>query len=187
MKPLVVLNKSKDWKSFKLHLKPLSNKQKGDAFKREDFKDEHGINVISINSNHDKKLKSKAAERLIPVHPELERMGLIKQVKKLKGQGEARLFPELQRSRDGYGQGPSKWFGKLKKSRGIASKNKVFHSFKYTVANALKQADVPRDQAAEILGHDRGKDVTYGRYGKPAEAKRQLEVIKKLNFSLNLG
>jgi hypothetical protein len=51
----------------------------------------------------------------------------------------------------------------------------------------LKQADVPREQAAEILGHDRGKDVTYGRYGKPAEAKRQLEVIKKLNFSLNLG
>jgi len=71
MKPLVVLNKSKDWKSIKLHLKSLSNKQKGDAFKREDFKDEHGINVISINSNHDKKLKSKAAERLIPVHPEL--------------------------------------------------------------------------------------------------------------------
>ena len=24
-------------------------------------------------------------------------------------------------------------------------------------------------------------------YGKPAEAKRQLEVIKKLTFSLNLG
>jgi integrase len=113
-------------------------------------------------------------------------MGLLKQVKKLKGQGETRFFPELQRSRDGYGQGPSKWFGKLKKSRGIASKNKVFHSYRHTVANTLKQADVPRDQAAETLGHDRGKDVTYGRYGKPAEAKRQLEVIKKLNFSLNL-
>ena len=39
----------------------------------------------------------------------------------------------------------------------------------------------------EAVGHDRGKDVTYGRYAKPAEAKRQLEVIKKLNFSLNLG
>ena len=52
---------------------------------------------------------------------------------------------------------------------------------------SLKQADVPRDQAAEILGHDRGKDVTYGRYGKPAEAKRQLEVIKKLTFSINHG
>ena len=151
----------------------------------EDFKDEHGINVISINSNHDKKLKSKAAERLIPVHPELERMGLLEQVKKLKGQRETRLFPELQRSRDGYGQGPSKWFGKLKKSLGIASKNKVFHSFRHTVANTLKQADVPRDQAAEILGHDRGKDVTYGRYGKPAEAKRGLEVIKKLDYGLN--
>ena len=62
--------------------------------------------------------------------------------------------------------------------------------FPYTTFDynsALKQADVPRDQAAEILGHDKGKDVTYGRYGKPAEAKRQLEVIKKLTFSLNLG
>ena len=27
----------------------------------------------------------------------------------------------------------------------------------------------------------------YFLYGKPAEANRQLEVIKKLNFSLNLG
>jgi hypothetical protein len=51
----------------------------------------------------------------------------------------------------------------------------------------LKQADVPRGQAAEILGHDREIDVTYDRYGKPAAAKRQLEVIKKLTFSLNLG
>ena len=27
----------------------------------------------------------------------------------------------------------------------------------------------------------------YPFYGKPAKAKRQFEVIKKLNFSLNLG
>jgi hypothetical protein len=77
-----------------------------EVFDREDFKVEHGVNIIRINSVHDKKLKSKAAERLILVHPELEK---------------------------------------------------------------------------------RGKDVTYGRYGKLAEAKRQLEVIKKLTFSLNLG
>ena len=68
---------------------------------------------------------------------------------------------------------------------GITWQFKVFHSFRHTVANTLKQADVPRDQAAEILGHDRGKDVTYGRYGKLSEAKRQLEVIKKLDFRLD--
>jgi len=153
----------------------------------EDFKEEHGVNVISINSNHDKKLKSKAAERLIPVHPELERIGLLERINILKEQGEKRLFPELPRQRDGYSQTPSKWFGKFKVKAGVTSQFKVFHSFRHTVANTLKQADVPREQAAEILGHDRGKDVTYGRYGKPAEAKRQLEVIKKLNFSLNLG
>ena len=149
----------------------------------EDFKVEHGINIISINSNHDKKLKSKAAERLIPVHPELEKLGLLKHVDKLRIKKEKQLFPELPRQRDGYSQTPSKWFGKFKIKVGITSQFKVFHSFRHTVANTLKQADVPRDQAAEILGHDRGKDVTYGRYGKPSEAKRQLEVIKKLDFS----
>ena len=149
----------------------------------EDFKVEHGINIISINSNHDKKLKSKAAERLIPVHPELEKLGLLKHVDKLRIKKEKQLFPELPRQRDGYSQTPSKWFGKFKVKVGITSQFKVFHSFRHTVANTLKQADVPRDQAAEILGHDRGKDVTYGRYGKPSEAKRQLEVIKKLDFS----
>ena len=149
----------------------------------EDFKVEHGINIISINSNHDKKLKSKAAERLIPVHPELEKLGLLKHVDKLRIKKEKQLFPELPRQRDGYSQTPSKWFGKFKIKVGITSQFKVFHSFMHTVANTLKQADVPRDQAAEILGHDRGKDVTYGRYGKSSEAKRQLEVIKKLDFS----
>ena len=149
----------------------------------EDFKVEHGINIISINSNHDKKLKSKAAERLIPVHPELEKLGLLKHVDKLRIKKEKQLFPELPRQRDGYSQTPSKWFGKFKIKVGITSQFKVFHSFRHTVANTLKQADVPRDQAAEILGHDRGKDVTYGRYGKSSEAKRQLEVIKKLDFS----
>ena len=149
----------------------------------EDFKVEHRINIISINSNHDKKLKSKAAERLIPVHPELEKLGLLKHVDKLRIKKEKQLFPELPRQRDGYSQTPSKWFGKFKIKVGITSQFKVFHSFRHTVANTLKQADVPRDQAAEILGHDRGKDVTYGRYGKPSEAKRQLEVIKKLDFS----
>lgn len=151
----------------------------------EDFKTEHGVNVISINSNHDKKLKSKAAERLIPVHPELEKLGLLKHVEKLRDRKETRLFPELQRSRDGYSQTASKWFGKLKQRAGITSQTKVFHSFRHTVANALKQAGVPRDQAAEILGHDRGKDVTYGRYGKPAEASRQLEVIRRLDYGLD--
>jgi integrase len=153
----------------------------------EDFKVEHGVYVISINNDQDKKLKSKAAERFIPVHPELEKLGLLNHIDKLRARNEQRLFSELQRSRDGYSQTPSKWFGKFKVKAGITSQYKVFHSFRHTVANALKQADVPREQVAEILGHDRGKDVTYGRYGKPAEAKRQLEVIKKLNFSLNLG
>jgi integrase len=101
----------------------------------EDFKVEHGVNVISINSDHDKKLKSKAAERFIPVHPELEKLGLLNHIDKLRARNEQRLFSELQRSRDGYSQTPSKWFGKFKVKAGITSQFKVFHSFRHTVIN----------------------------------------------------
>ena len=153
----------------------------------EDFRVEHGIDVISINSNHDKKLKSKAAQRLIPLHPQLVSLGLLDHVIQLKEKKAARLFPELARNRDGYSQTPSRWFGNFKRQVGIASPTKVFHSFRHTVSNTLKQSGVPKDQAAEILGHDQGKDVTYGRYGKPTEAKRQLKAILKLDYGLMLN
>ena len=152
----------------------------------EDFRAEHGIHVISINSNHDKKLKSKAAQRLIPVHPQLEALGLLDHVSQLKEKKESRLFPELSKNRDGYSQVASRWFGKFKRQVGIASPTKVFHSFRHTVSNTLKQSGVPKDKAAEVLGHDRGKDVTYGRYGKPTEATRQFDVILNLDYELNL-
>jgi integrase len=96
------------------------------------------------------------------------------------------LFPELSKNRNGYSQAASRWFGKFKRQVGIASPTKVFHSLRHTVSNTLKQSGVPKDKAAEILGHDRGKDVTYGRYGKPTEAKRQIEVIQKLDYELKL-
>jgi site-specific DNA-cytosine methylase len=42
-------------------------------------------------------------------------------------------------------------------------------------------------KAKETYSINWPNDLTYGRYGKPADAKRQLKIIKKLNFSLNLG
>lgn len=153
----------------------------------EDFQKAHGVPVISINKNHpDKKLKTLAAERLIPIHSELERLGLLDHVTALKAKKEKRLFPELSGQRDGFSQGASKWFGRFRKRHGITSPTKVFHSFRHTVANSLKQAGVPKHQVAEILGHDQGEDVTFGRYGKPVEAKGALEAIKKLEFKIKM-
>ena len=138
------------------------------------------LGKLPANRNKIEKYRDKTIDKIISM-PDVKPMAVNSVNKNIRRLSQ--LFPELPRQRDGYSQTPSKWFGKFKIKVGITSQFKVFHSFRHTVANTLKQADVPRDQAAEILGHDRGKDVTYGRYGKSSEAKRQLEVIKKLDFS----
>jgi hypothetical protein len=44
---------------------------------------------------------------------------------KLKARNKQRLFSEFQRSRDGYRQTPSKWFGKFKVKTGVTLLNLI--------------------------------------------------------------
>jgi integrase len=67
-----------------------------------DFQAKGGVQVISVNDNGEgKRLKTKASERLIPIHAELVRLGLLDYVEALRHRGETRLFPELELQRDG--------------------------------------------------------------------------------------
>lgn len=153
----------------------------------EDFQVIDGIDVININKDQvDKKLKTKAGERTIPIHPDLIKIGLIKHVAKLKKNGEERLFPELNRERDGYGQGPSKWFGKFKSKLGFKKFTKTFHSFRHTFIDSLKQLDAPPILVKEVCGHD-SDDVTFGRYGKSYKMDKVYDEVRKLNFGLDIN
>jgi len=46
----------------------------------------------------------------------------------------------------------------------------VFHSFRHTVVNMIKQKGFPREQAAGLLGHNSGEGFTYTVY---ADVPRQ--------------
>ena len=60
--------------------------------------DEEGIWLIDVNDRGDKKVKTKSARRLIPIHPFIaNELRLPDYVEGLKGQGETRLFPELKK------------------------------------------------------------------------------------------
>ena len=135
--------------------------------------------VIDINSKEDKKLKTKAGKRIIPVHPTLIEKGLLERIDELEGLNKIRLFPELIQQRDGYSQAASKWFGRYKKSIGITDSTKVFHSFRHTFTNTLKQASVPEDLIAELVGHEYGS-ITMNRYGKRYNPSTLQEAIKKI-------
>lgn len=115
------------------------------------------------NVGVEKRLKNENACRKVPMHPELKRLGFLEYV---QGQSEERLFPEAPA---GSGGKLSDHFSKrfayfLKKRELWVSHKKVFHSFRGTFADCLKDAEVPLDMREAIMGWERrGKmDALYG-------------------------
>jgi len=154
-----------------------------------DIRQQDGIWVLDINSaGPSKQLKSKAAKRLIPVHPKLLELGLLAFVEQLRKRGESRLFPELPVRRDGASQNASYWFGRYRKSIGLyhQTPKKDFHSFRTTFINTLKQKRLPESEIATLVGHAI-ETQTFGRYGKPYTPEVMLTILKQVDFSGVLG
>jgi len=62
---------------------------------------------------------------------------------------------------------------------------RVFHSFRHSLADRLKQSGVQETLIAEILGHTI-ESVTMGRYGKRYQPKVLLEALEKLDYGIKL-
>tara|TARA_B100000378_G_C18020280_1_gene403935 strand:- start:34 stop:1266 length:1233 start_codon:yes stop_codon:yes gene_type:complete len=102
--------------------------------------------VVGRGEAGDKHLKTVASERLVPLHPELIRMGLPQYVDERRRAGDTRLFPEL--SLDGYGHYSSrfsKWFARFLLSCNAADERTCFHSFRHSFRDALREAKVERE------------------------------------------
>ena len=150
----------------------------------EDIRQECGVLVFDINNKNGKNLKTLSSARLIPVHPKLIECGLIQYVYSLKTKGEQRLFPELRKQRDGYGQTVSKWFQRHKKTCGIAE-GKTFHSFRHTFITHLKHKQVDPFMIHELDGHAINSE-TMGRYGKRYTPEILLnEAILKIDYGID--
>jgi len=117
------------------------------------------ITESTDEQGQENRLKNAASERLVPLHPEIERLGFIVYVQKLKDKT-GRVFPELKPNV--YGRLTAKWgewFGPyLRKICGITDKRKVFHSFRHTFKDYTRRARMPEGVQRQIMGHA-GKDV----------------------------
>jgi integrase len=140
-----------------------------------------GILTISIVENAElgKRLKTRGSRRVVPVHPELIRLGFVDFVEQAgrEGGGDARLFPLLSPGpRGGFGEAWSKWFGRYIRGAGITNRDRVFHSFRHGFKDALRAAGVSEDVNDALTGHAGGNSVTRGygakdmmrRFGLPA-------------------
>ena len=151
----------------------------------DDFVEVKGIQCIHLREGRvDQRLKSFSSERLVPLHSDLKKLGLLDYVADLRARGEVRLFPELKWSEyHGYAAAPSKWFNRYLRTLGLKNGEgcKDFHSFRHTVADQLKQQGISESLAGALLGHMSG-GITFGRYGKDWQPEKLLSVVESLSL-----
>lgn len=144
----------------------------------DDFVLMDGVWCLDINDSEEgKRVKTKRAKRLVPIHDALIQLGIIEYCNALRAAGFDRFFPELSRGRDGYGQKASDWFGRHRQKCGITGKQtKVFHSFRHTFITRLIDDEVTPALIAPIVGHE-GRLITERVYFNTGNAKRRKETV----------
>ena len=151
----------------------------------EDIQNEDGIYYININeSKEDQSLKNRSSARHVPIHSYLIKLGFLDYVASVKHE---RLFPELV-LRDGqYGKNVSTWFGRERDKvlPNAKRENKVFHSFRHTLIDSLKQTGQETSIIKALVGHSEGS-VTLDLYGKGYGIKLLSDVIETLDFDIDI-
>lgn len=124
----------------------------------DDFHEEDGIPCIRITATGEgQSLKTDASERVLPVHPELVELGLLKHVQVLRDAGKSRLFPQAKvGSVNGAGNFLSAAFGRYIAGLGVEPKTgKIgFHSLRKTAIQTMQTGGVPSEIRAQYVGHE---------------------------------
>ena len=100
-------------------------------------------------------------ERLIPLHPDLIRLGLMERVDALRAAGAERLFPNTRiDSAAGRGNSITKGFGYYLKGLGITPRRAHgilgIHSLRKTVIQTLQGSSLPAERRRALVGHEAG-------------------------------
>jgi len=98
-------------------------------------------------------------ERLVPIHPDLIKLGLWDRVEALRAAGAERLFPAMRiDSAAGRGNSISKGFGYYLKSLGIRPRRAHgilgIHSLRKTVIQTLQGSPLSQERRRALVGHE---------------------------------
>ena len=119
-----------------------------------DVKEVDGVWCLDINRrSEDKSLKNDQSVRVIPLHPELVKLGFLRYCDRLRQSGYLRAFPELSWSRSNakYAKESGRKMSAMLKKLGMPRDGTlVYHCLRHNMNNAL--ARVP---AASVPGRRR--------------------------------
>jgi len=142
---------------------------------------------ITTQSDHDdpedeKHIKTSAGRRLVPVHPELVRLGFLEYVEERRVAGDRRVFPDWNKGADEtYSSIFGKFFNdRLLKKLGIKTRKIVFHSLRHSFMDAMRDAGIQDAIKKAIIGHaDASVTALYGS-GEPI--RRLYDAVRRINY-----
>jgi Phage integrase family len=133
-----------------------------------------------------KRVKTAASERIVPVHDELVRFGLLAFAESQRLRGVNSLFPELPMGHLGYrSTSLSKWFSRFLVSAAAAGPLTCFHSFRHNFRDGLREAKVDRELALVLGGWttEGAGSAIADIYGSGYRASVLAEAINQVRFN----
>ena len=159
-----------------------------------DVRELHGHWIMHITTEGDeteegKSVKTEGSMRVVPVHPELIRLGFVRYHEQRVKEGGSQLFPGAKRNERGQMMADvSREFGRymtrigLKEGRGLS-----LYSFRHGATDALRRAGYLDKEFGFILGH--AEPSMTGRYGIMPQGilEQRVELINAIAYpGLNL-
>jgi integrase len=124
---------------------------------------ETGVWFFAIGTEGGRAVKTASSIRVVPVHPHLVEVGLLRYRQSLTERasddtGSADLWPDLVSDAEGRRAGPwSKWFNRyLRVDAKVTDASKVFHSFRHTMKRMARDAGLTEEMHDALTGHSGG-------------------------------
>ncbi|QJP17370.1 tyrosine-type recombinase/integrase [Starkeya sp. ORNL1] len=153
-----------------------------------DVTQKDGVDCMVLRREADRRLKTPGAERVVPIHPELVRLGLLRYAEAMRKKGAEALFPDLPgEDQDQVADIFQKRFAYWTKTTlGVNAPGTSFHSFRHGFRDALREAGSPIDATRALGGWARSGGVEE-RYGQGTRPKTLAEVMARVKFDVDLS
>lgn len=162
-----------------------------------DVKEMDGVFCLDINRRTaDKSLKNDQSVRVVPVHPELVRLGFLRYCDRLRESGYRRVFPELTWSMTDakYAKESGRKMSVMLDKLGMPRDGTlVYHCLRHNTNNALTRVPVGVVDGADehlkkyirlrVMGHDVGKSANVKHYTETSTAE-MLALVGSASYGL---
>lgn len=155
--------------------------------KTQDIVEKDGIWCISINEDGDKRVKTRASVRFVPLHKQLLNLGFLNYVNQRYEANNDQLFDiKPYGATQCWSEQFYKRFVKVQKELGMIGKDRpTLHGLRHTFIDAAQSAGIPENEVADIVGHTK-QSMTYGRYGKRVDLQRLRKAVNRIEINIGV-